>query len=317
MLHVYDTRQESPAQQFDYWREELCSNFVELAADRSGPGVFGGRISNFPLSRLGVLRVTADAHCVSRTKRGISRSSEDCFFVNLQLSGVAKTDQGDQRVTTQAGDLVLIDARRPFSVLHDDAFDLICFKLPYAMLSAELKANALTRPLPVAKASRGYSRILKSYAQTLLEGEDAEFDGCSPVLSDQLVSLIAAAVNFETEDALLGPSQLGRFHDIRSFIDANLTEPCLSLSTVVDHFGLSPRYVQKLFAAGGSTFSQTLNQRRLEKIAARLRRPDLRTESVTEMALRCGFSDVSFFHRSFKKRFGCTPRQYRVLHLAG
>ncbi len=316
MLHVYDTRQQLPAQQFDYWREELCSNFVELAADRSGPGVFGGRISNFPLSRLGVLRVTADAHCVSRTKLGISRSSEDCFFVNLQLSGLAKTDQGDLRVTTQAGDMVLIDARRPFSVLHDDAFDLICFKLPYALLSAELKASALLRPLPVAKAYKGYSRILKSYAQTLLEEPEAEFESCSPVLSDQLVSLIAAAVNVETDEVLLGSSQLGRLHAIQTFIESNLRDTELSLSTVVDHFGLSPRYVQKLFAAGGSTFSQTLNQRRLEKIATCLRRPDLRTQSITEMALRYGFSDVSFFNRSFKKRFGCTPRQYRVLHLA-
>ena len=34
-------------------------------------------------------------------------------------------------------------------------------------------------------------------------------------------------------------------------------------------------------------------------------------DSVTEVALRCGFSNSNYFKDAFKKQYGCTPRAYR------
>ena len=41
-----------------------------------------------------------------------------------------------------------------------------------------------------------------------------------------------------------------------------------------------------------------------------LESPDL---SVTEVALRTGFSSISTFNRTFKRKKNCTPREYRVM----
>ncbi|MBQ4165586.1 MAG: helix-turn-helix transcriptional regulator, partial [Oscillospiraceae bacterium] len=35
------------------------------------------------------------------------------------------------------------------------------------------------------------------------------------------------------------------------------------------------------------------------------------TLSITEVALRCGFSDSNYFSRAFRKCCGMTPSQYR------
>lgn len=35
---------------------------------------------------------------------------------------------------------------------------------------------------------------------------------------------------------------------------------------------------------------------------------------VTEVAFECGFENLSYFHRCFRKRFGISPLQYRKLH---
>ena len=34
-------------------------------------------------------------------------------------------------------------------------------------------------------------------------------------------------------------------------------------------------------------------------------------DSITVIALRCGFSDSNYFKDVFKKKFGVTPREYR------
>lgn len=51
-----------------------------------------------------------------------------------------------------------------------------------------------------------------------------------------------------------------------------------------------------------------LNYYRIECAAEQLRLPDL---SVTEIALSCGFNDLSYFNRMFKRRKNMTPTEYR------
>jgi AraC-like DNA-binding protein len=33
---------------------------------------------------------------------------------------------------------------------------------------------------------------------------------------------------------------------------------------------------------------------------------------VSDIAYACGFSDVSYFNRCFRRRFGCSPRELRA-----
>ena len=39
------------------------------------------------------------------------------------------------------------------------------------------------------------------------------------------------------------------------------------------------------------------------------------TQSLSEVALSCGFGDQSHFSREFRRHFGRTPRQYREAYL--
>ena len=58
----------------------------------------------------------------------------------------------------------------------------------------------------------------------------------------------------------------------------------------------------------GMTFMRYLNDFRLEKGMERLRLTD---DSVTTVALSCGFGNVRSFNRSFKERNRMTPLEYR------
>ncbi len=73
--------------------------------------------------------------------------------------------------------------------------------------------------------------------------------------------------------------------------------------------GYSPNYLSKKFReAAGLGVHEYLTFIRLQHAALEL----LSTkDTVTEIALRCGFSDGNYFKDAFKKKYGVTPREYR------
>ena len=58
----------------------------------------------------------------------------------------------------------------------------------------------------------------------------------------------------------------------------------------------------------GTSYVQYLNDYRLEAAAAQIQNSHT---PVTDVALQNGFENISYFIRSFKKKFGCTPLSYR------
>ena len=87
------------------------------------------------------------------------------------------------------------------------------------------------------------------------------------------------------------------------FIREHLGKP-ISLDTVAAHTGISKYHLSRQFKAyTGSSVIVTVNQIRCTE-ARRLIEGGM---SVSEAAAVCGFENLSYFTRSFKKCFGCVP----------
>jgi len=77
---------------------------------------------------------------------------------------------------------------------------------------------------------------------------------------------------------------------------------------------LSPHHFLRIFeAVAGVTPHQFVLRQRLREAAIRLMATP---EKILEVALDCGFGDVSNFNRAFRKEFGANPRAYRGRSLA-
>ena len=59
----------------------------------------------------------------------------------------------------------------------------------------------------------------------------------------------------------------------------------------------------------GTTPIQYVKQFRIHKAAALLGSTDLK---VVDIGSLCGFQEMSYFAKSFKKVYGCTPTEYRL-----
>lgn len=90
----------------------------------------------------------------------------------------------------------------------------------------------------------------------------------------------------------------------------HLAEP-LRLRAVASAAHLSPFHFHRVFQAmTGETLADFVKRLRLERALAMMSR-DTR-ESITRIALACGFSSSSDFSRSFKQRYGVPPRVFDV-----
>lgn len=95
----------------------------------------------------------------------------------------------------------------------------------------------------------------------------------------------------------------------KKFILQNLTEP-LSLEDVAAHVGVSPFHFCKIFKrATGLTFTNYVNNARIEQAKRLLQKPQSR---VTEVAYDVGFQSLSQFNRSFRRHASLSPTEYRV-----
>ncbi|MEJ8305460.1 AraC family transcriptional regulator [Saccharibacillus sacchari] len=103
--------------------------------------------------------------------------------------------------------------------------------------------------------------------------------------------------------------------EVRAFIDANFSDPNLSLSLIADRFGLSSSYLSRLFKdAFGENFVDYLASVRIEAAKKLLRET---TEPIQELALRVGYANYMSFSRAFKKVASTTPGDYRTRSKAG
>jgi AraC-like DNA-binding protein len=92
-------------------------------------------------------------------------------------------------------------------------------------------------------------------------------------------------------------------------IEKRFAEP-LSLATLARDAGLSRyRFLRVFSHVVGTTPYKFLLNRRLSAVADRL--PD-QPSRVADIALACGFNDLSEFTRRFRAKFGCTPSAFRA-----
>ena len=156
--------------------------------------------------------------------------------------------------------------------------------------------------------ARIFSGLLRGTAQVLPE---MRVDQLRPV--ELALTEFLAAVLAETTDGQ-GPGTEAispHLHRISQTIETLLPDPDLSLRRLADKSGVSPRYIQKLFAAANDTFGHYLRTRRLERCRMDLGSPQCARLSISEICFRWGFNDSAHFSRAFRNQYGLSPREHR------
>ncbi len=103
----------------------------------------------------------------------------------------------------------------------------------------------------------------------------------------------------------------GRVRSLLDYMEKHYQED-ISLEALSTHIAVSESVCLRSFKRLlGTSPIQYVKQLRLEKAAEQLRSSG---KSAKDIALNCGFNDVSYFTKIFREKYGQTPREYRKLH---
>jgi len=158
-------------------------------------------------------------------------------------------------------------------------------------------------------------RLLKGYL-SVLDGQMVAF--AKPALAHEcaghVLDLTALALGATKDGAELARERglrAARLCAIKIDIANNLNRPNLSVTDVAASHGVSPRYVQTLFEAEGSTFSEFVLSQRLALVLRRLVDRRFADRTIGDIVREAGLAGSSYFSRVFRQRYGATPSEVR------
>jgi AraC-like DNA-binding protein len=162
-------------------------------------------------------------------------------------------------------------------------------------------------------------RLLTNYAGILRQGSAPMTPELRHLVSIHIHDLIGMVLG-ATRDGLAIAAGRGlraaRLRAIKADVLANLCDSGLTVNAVALRQRVTPRYVQMLFATEGVTFSEFVLGQRLTRVYQRLRDPRFRRTSIGGIAFAAGFGELSYFNRTFRRRFGLSPSDLRRADLA-
>lgn len=135
----------------------------------------------------------------------------------------------------------------------------------------------------------------------------------------EIMTLIGRNYTQSTEseaDSLPGKQEeyIEKFIEICDYIGVHCSDD-LTLDEIADMSGFSKFYFSRKFKQFTNvSFYKYVNLKRIAKAADLLTEPK---NSITDVALSCGFSSLSSFIRMFKIIKGCTPTEFRNMYRSG
>ena len=302
-------------QQFGFWREVLCEAFITLDPRRHGKGSgcgFSGSVSANMVSEVNVTSLQHEAHRVLRGPAEIRKKPLEYYFVNMQIDGQVLAEQRGRDVLIGPNEFYIVDSTEPYDLDYRGTPRTYSFRIPKKMLDplltnpARLTTTRVSRDTPMGM-------LAVDFLQSVLRQPDAIPATASRSVASMIAELVALSLGGNATarelSAERGSSRAALLNSILRFIDANLQNSALSVEAVCRRFGISPRYLHRVFEAEELSFGDYVRNRRLAFCAAELSR--LPHRSVSEIALACGFGDISHFNHCFRRHFGVSPREYR------
>jgi AraC family transcriptional regulator, positive regulator of tynA and feaB len=282
----------------------LCGLYRPEGIERA---TFTGSAQTEKFCGLDAIDISGNAYRVERTNRDVRLDGIDSYFATLQLAGQSTLAHNDQIINLAVGDIVLYDNTRPATWLSEGRRGRwFSFALPRQSLISHLGVEP--EGGLYAHSARLPARLLQRLVLDAMDERESALASAEPYIQLAIYDLLGALFTANALPSVSAHSDK-LFRRTCSIIKDCFANPDLGPSDVAAKVGISLRYLQKLFTVRGSTFSDYLYSLRLDHAARLLQRhASLKSgQPLSAIADASGFRDYSYFARSFRRRFGCSP----------
>lgn len=293
------------------WVDLINDRFVPLQISNASSVELSGKVSTTHIGHLQASAVCSGPQVFKRPASlvGVGR---ELIAIGVVEAGCGYLEQNGHRCQVDGGSFAWYDTSRPFTWAFSGDYELRVYAWPRRSLGvSDTELERLTAHAVSAKT--GVGRLVAPSLKAVFGDDDV---AVSPHdagrVADELaefgfIAAAAAYTHWSCDD--IDHDLLGR---IQGFIEENFDDPELSSRLIADHFYMSTRTLNRVFAKAGLSVAAWVKERRMQHALRMLKSSAGRSLSIATIAYNCGFSTPAAFSRDFARRFGQSPSQYRL-----
>lgn len=313
MYQIFPLAEVPQRHRFDHFSGLVDEMFCPMQCEPESGNVdqFDAQIEATDLGNIKLASIRTTPVVVRRRKQEISRMCDAPYLIKFQLQGEAFWSQRGHGVHLRPGDFVICSTSEPYSLRFEGPYQMPVLAVPEPVMRRLTPDpdQFLGRRMPRDDAA---CSLLSSFVAQVVQRMSVLPEPMIERVETNILDLLGGVLSaHSTKTALAHVPREQQARNIKGFINDNLRNRRLGPAMIAQAFGVSTRYVHKLFANDSLTVNRYIQSIRLDASYQSLSDPKFVSFSITDIAVYWGFYDLPHMTRCFKKAFGVTPRDVR------
>lgn len=239
-----------------------------------------------------------------------------CEIIKI-LEGEFSLILNDKKILSKAGDILFIHdgvvhGGTPINCVYECIVFDMSLLLKKNITCTKLLSDIINHNKVIDTIISGHNKHIEICCNYLFEAINSKEPGFELIVQGSLYNLLGMILRtglYKTKSISTKRSStsLQQLKTVLTLLEEKFSEP-LTLEDLSKSVGMTPKYFCRFFhQMTNKTPIEYLNYYRVDVACELLLTKDV---CITDVALDCGFNDVSYFIKTFKKYKGITPKQY-------
>ena len=308
----YSTSNLPERDRLPFWREFFARKVVlcDIEAEPDLPFHAEATLLEWP----GLRAMWAETYTPQRLQwtPKMSAEGDDSFALLIKQRGLMAVSQLGDDLPLGMGDAVGLLHAEPAKMTTSQV-DYVGLVVPRAAL-VPLVGDVERVAMRLIPGDNGALRLLMKYLGIVRHDASLmtpELRHCGVTHIHDLIAMALGATRDGAAIATGRGVRVARLRAIKADILENISNPRLTVTAVAVRQHVTPRYIHMLFETEAITFSEFVLGQRLIRTHRMLFDPRFAGLNVSAIAFAAGFGDLSYFNRTFRRRFGAAPSELR------
>jgi AraC-like DNA-binding protein len=282
---------------------------MQLEPDPDTTCIYTGTKRSLP--GLSLITSTCAGFSAQRTPAQIA-DGDDVLIFTISTKGTAHAFQLGRETSISPYEGVLMSAAERGTMLYTSRAGQAAVCLPRKTIVAAVRdpEALLARLVPRTEALMLLTSYISALDQRAMTSPELRQAFATHVTD---LVILALGANSDAVEVARGRGlRAARLQAIKTDILAHLADERLSVTETARRHRVTPRYVQMLFESDGATFSEYVREQRLARACRMLTDATFAGWTISAIAFEAGFSNLSYFNRAFRSRYGATPSDLRA-----
>jgi len=297
---------------YERWREQFGHVWLSADFEPVGQERVANETSGTHHSFLGLCLMRGTPIRMDR-RDDLDKEMRDCLFLIIASNCRLQAFQHGRSVDLPKGQIVLMSAGEPARLTQLTRGSRWSIRIPRKRLVEFCRdpEAKIARPLP----NGGLTELLLHQIETAHRFGPKLDASANHLTAQYVLDLVGLCIGANGDAAYLAKQRglaAARFDAIKADILQNLGRSDVGIAHIAANHRVSTRYLQRLLEASGTSFTSFVLEQRLLSARRLLQDQKNRWRKISDIAASVGFSDTSYFNRTFRARFGSTPRDVRA-----